>query len=559
MESTPKTRPINIKCDPMKPNSAWNWLERWMSVSSAEPTPKPELITEQPERVKNENLASPVETRVPSEGFYELADSKSNTTEIVIPSENEENLIPYDVDNFEFHVCHPTSFPAGDNLEQPLPAKITTSDAKEDSININSLPSQPMQSGVTSQMVLNSLSCEPEIEGEQPDQPKRSMKRLASEQLETDGKKFVYGSRKASNPTCTAVQTKFEELSSTTNSSKSFISLSQDGGVESNMDMVSPGIDTVTRTKELNMEENLPPHNLRVQYGGSECGTELSVTSTLDSPDRSVVGGAEYEHEAKVSEEEICNPIRTKDDDVETKDASIDSVTILSHSVVEQPEKLDGAEGESVNPIVMADMPQVELKPEGSASDVQRERESETGGLAYRSSPEASPRSHMTVPESQGTPASQLSVKAKRNRTDKSSSNQKRKSLSAGKRSPSNPNHDSGARNSVEQLPKDQKNGKRRNSFGSTRPDHTDEEPRDSSSSNSLPHFMQATESARAKITANSSPRSSPDVQDRDFIKKRHSLPGANGRQGSPRVQQSTSQARQGGKGNGGHVVHGIL
>ncbi|CAN0906405.1 Protein IQ-DOMAIN 32 [Linum grandiflorum] len=48
---------------------------------------------------------------------------------------------------------------------------------------------------------------------------------------------------------------------------------------------------------------------------------------------------------------------------------------------------------------------------------------------------------------------------------------------------------------------------------------------------------MQATESARAKLqAANSSRRSSPDVSDREYIKTRRSLPGANGRQGSPRI-----------------------
>ncbi|KAI7979390.1 Protein IQ-DOMAIN 32, partial [Camellia lanceoleosa] len=67
-------------------------------------------------------------------------------------------------------------------------------------------------------------------------------------------------------------------------------------------------------------------------------------------------------------------------------------------------------------------------------------------------------------------------------------------------------------------------------------------EPRDSNSSNSLPSYMQVTESARAKALVTSSPRSSPDVQDKDiYIKKRHSLPASNGRQGSPRIQQSMS------------------
>ncbi|GMQ03555.1 hypothetical protein CsSME_00049312 [Camellia sinensis var. sinensis] len=69
---------------------------------------------------------------------------------------------------------------------------------------------------------------------------------------------------------------------------------------------------------------------------------------------------------------------------------------------------------------------------------------------------------------------------------------------------------------------------------------------------------MQVTESARAKALATSTPRSSPNVQDKDiYIKKRHSLPASNGRHGSPRIQRSTSQAQQGAKGNG--HLHGIF
>lgn len=55
---------------------------------------------------------------------------------------------------------------------------------------------------------------------------------------------------------------------------------------------------------------------------------------------------------------------------------------------------------------------------------------------------------------------------------------------------------------SREQFPKDQLNGKRRNSLGSLKPDHTDQETiRDNSSSNNfLPRFMQTAQSAKAKI-----------------------------------------------------------
>jgi hypothetical protein len=476
--------------------------------------------------------------------------------EIVLPSESEENMIKSDVSDFKFQVCHPNSPLAGDILEQPQPEMIGKSDAEETSITINSLPNQTVESEVNYKTVTDSLPCKQELEGEQPDQPKRSMKREAAEQLDTEEKEFVYGSMKASNPAFIASQTKFEGLGSTASLNRSSSSSHEDSGIESNTDI--SGIDTESRTKELDMTENSVSHISRVQYGGSECGTELSVTSTLDSPDAFEVGAAELEHEAKVSEEETCNPNRAKDQDIKDKDSSKDPVSNLSH--MNQPEKLEVVKGESANTIVVADSTQEEMNPERSVSDVQRELNSETGGLAYRSSPEASPRSLLTVPDSQGTPSSQLSVKAKKSRADRSSSSQKHKSSSASKRSPSNPNHDSAARSSVEQLSKDQKNGKRHNSFGSPKPDSTDQEPRDSSNSSpSLPRFMKATESARAKVNAISSPRSSPDVQDRDFIKKRQSLPGANGRHGSPRIQRSTSQAQHGAKGNGSHVVHGML
>lgn len=554
MESTPKTRPIHIKCDSSKPNSAWNWLERWMSVSSAEPTSQPKLMTEQQfERETSGNVTAEVEATVPSEGFCELEDSKSNIQETNLSSEAEDNLVTCNVDDFKFQEHHVTSSLVGDNSEQPQLEKTCASDAKDPSIDINSLPNQATESAVNSQV---EISLKAEIECDQTDQRKRSMKRYASEQLETEGKKFVFGSRKV-NPAFIAAQSKFEELSSTANSNRSLNSSYQDGGVESNTDTISSGTDTVMRTKALNMVENSVPNYLRSQYGGSECGTELSITSTLDSPDVFEVSGAGCEHEANSTGKE--NPSSTEDIVVEVKNVSTDLVSNLSDCIMIQPEQLDVVRGEAVDSIVAEDPLRVELKPERSASEVQRELDSETGGPTYRSSPEASPRSHITVPDSQGTPSSKVSLKAKRNKADKSASNQKRKSVSASKQSPSNPNLDSGARSSMEQLPKDERNGKRRNSFGSAKPEPSDQEPRDSSSSSSLPHFMQATESARAKIQANNSPRSSPDVQDRDYIKKRHSLPGANGRQGSPRIQRPICQAQPGAKGNGSHVIHGIL
>lgn len=546
MESTPKNKPIHIKCDPAKQDSAWNWLERWMPVSSAKQTLEPGSKIEHSENGKNENFASPVETKIPSEVLCDSADSKSRIRETDVLSKIEENLITHDADKFNFQQSQPTS--VGDDLELSEPENNGTSDVNKISIETDSHQSQIVQSDAPSQQELKSLSNKPEMESELP---KRSMKRFASEDLETEGKKFVFGSRKASNPAFVVAHSKFEELSSSANSGKSISSQHQDVSVDSNANNISSGADSLTRTKNLSIGENSVS---RIQYGGSECGTELSISSTLDSPDRYEAGNTEHEHSAKVSENEICDPKSLNNPDVKASDASTIPTCDASHSIVGQPEKVDDVRNESVNSLVVIDAA-AQQKPDNSAPDFHKEPDLQTGHQmyrSYRSSPEASPRSHITVPESQGTPSSQVSVKAKNNRSDKSGSYRKRKPLSASKGSPSNPSQNSGARSSTEQLPKDQKNGKRRSSFGSSRTDNIDQEPGDNSSSSSLPHFMQATESARAKIQANNSPRSSPDVQDRDtYIKKRHSLPVANGRHGSPRIQRSLSQAQQGAKGNG--------
>ncbi|XP_068341267.1 protein IQ-DOMAIN 32 isoform X3 [Pyrus communis] len=476
LESSPKTKPLHVKCDSSKPGSTWQWMERWTSLSSA--------------------------------SMVDIVES--------------EKAVPA----MEKQASH-------SNIEQPQLQNISISDVKEITEETNYLPNQSMQSKADSQVELKSISGKPVTETEQP---KRSMKRLASEDLETDGKKSVFGSRKVSNPAFIAAQSKFEVLSSTANSGRSISPSHQDDAVsELQRNAFSSAVDAEIR-KELNGAENPVTHVSSVQVGGSECGTEISISSTLDSPDRSDVGATEHEHGPKANS--------TENADVQAKDLPTIPVSNLSDPVLDQPEKV--VNGEIENSVVAVDSHQTESQPERTTSDLQREQYTEAGIEAYASSPEGSPRSHLTVPESQGTPSSLLSVKAKRGKAEKSGSNQKRKSASAGKKSPSNPNHDSGSS-------KDQKNGKRRNSFGSAKPaaDNIDQEPRDSSSNCSIPHFMQATESARAKLQANLSPRSSPDMQDRDiYVKKRHSLPGTNGRQGSPRIQRSMSQAQPGAKTN---------
>ncbi|KAJ7957845.1 Protein IQ-DOMAIN 32 [Quillaja saponaria] len=553
LESTPKSKSIHVKCDPSKADSAWKWLERWMAVSSLDIAESKEAESMAEQQDDKDKISAPREEAViQSEVFQQSAGSKPMVSESVLPSENEDHLITH-ADNFNLQACQSTSSMVQDTLEQPLSEKIITDDANLTSVELISCQNQNMASEAN--LEFTSLPEKPEVEIEHP---KRSMKRFASDELETEGKKSVYGSRKSSNPAFIAAQSKFEELTSPANSCRSSSLSYQDAGVESQSDSFSFGADSAIRTKELSSAENSSPYTSTVKVGGSECGTELSISSTLDSPDRSEVGAIRNDHEEKVSAEGTRNHDSMENLDVETKLQCSIPVSNSSNSALNQPGTPDDVSFELVNSGGDVDSKQPEPKTEDNASDLQRELDSETVYQELRLSPEASPRSHITVTESQGTPSSQVSVKPKGKKTNKTGSNSKYSSLSAGKKSPSNAYYDSGSRGSSEQLHKDQKSGKRRSSIGLAKPDSIDQEPRDSSSNtDSLPRFMQATESARAKIGANNSPKSSPDVKEREFyIKKRHSLPGATGRQGSPRILLSMSQAQQGAKGNGSLPPH---
>ncbi|XP_031404722.1 protein IQ-DOMAIN 32 isoform X2 [Punica granatum] len=543
LESTPREKPINIKCDMSKSNSAWTWLERWMSVYSAEPSPNNDL-TPVPSNSENtsskseseNSLASQAETENPPEVCSEPADSVASKNVAARTLESDDNLITHDEDKIKFEECQSAASVVQEITAPPVVEEITEPEHPQ-SGEVGAYSEKEIPSTESSGAEKHTPHGKPEMETEQP---KRSMKRSATEELETEGKKSVFGSKKATNPAFIAAQSKFEVLTSTAISSGS---INMSG--ESKLETAVLQEDSVTETKEFSLADNSANHQMRTQVGGSECGTELSISSTLDSPDRYDAGTMELENNAKGPEEESCSSTGFKDQKVEAASTSI------LDSTSDHPEKNnDDVTGETANSIKASEAVQEETI---TSPDLQREVYNETARQAHNGSPEASPWSHITVPESQGTPASQVSVNTKGSKVEKTGSNSihKRKSLS--KKSPSSPYNDSGASSKNKQSGKDQKSSKRRSSFGSAKAENADQEPRDSSSSNSLPHFMQATESARAKVNANNSPRSSPDVSDREvFVKKRHSLPGSNGRQGSPRIQRSTSQAQQGGQVNGG-------
>ncbi|KAL0557899.1 hypothetical protein IC582_006452 [Cucumis melo] len=565
LESTPRNKPIKIKCVPSKNDSAWKWLERWMAVSSldvleakneelvpdqmekeTEEPKKEELEESDAEQLKREIEESHFEDRIDYNPLSETEDLNSGTIKSVSPCESED-LNTYNANNLQSQTsCSPSSL-QNDNLEQPRPETAKISETEETSTKVSSVQHENIQTDdVGVQTESNSSSEKPQIEIEQVN----PLKRLAPEQLENEGKKF--GSRKANNPSFINAQAKFEQLSSATDLIGSISSMHQDDRIEPHSETVSSALDTVPRTKETSAVENIiTPASRIAQVSGSECGTELSISSTLDSPDISE-GGIADPHPNDVSKKVVQDPSSDLSVEVETK-ASTTPMQNDIQLLLDQPEEeASESNGHSITSVPVVDSSPSESKLGRSSSDQKREQQeagSHHDNQTYKSSPEASPRSHLTVPESQGTPSSQVSTKAKRDKTDKTASFQKQKSTSAVKKSPSSLNRNSASRSSTDNSYKDQKTGKRRNSF-ETRQENVEKELKESSSSSSLPHFMQATESARAKAHSTNSPRSSPDVQDGEiYLKKRHSLP-ADGRQGSPRVQQPTSRTQQGAKGN---------
>ncbi|KAJ0654924.1 putative IQ motif, EF-hand binding protein [Helianthus annuus] len=335
----------------------------------------------------------------------------------------------------------------------------------------------------------------PELGPEKPvldvEQPKRPSKRAATEQADSEERKSVFGSRKPSNSAFIAAHSRFEELTSTNKSLTSINSSNQEHMVE------SPAV------KSVSVESVGPPVYKSIKLGhsrngGSECGTELSVTSMLDSPDPSEIGNTECNKEVKVVGTELTR-----------------SISNLSENF------------------------------DCNTSNEHIELELETGRQMYKSSsmhkevesPETSTKGHVTASEHVVTPSSQISD----NKRSKKVRIQKPKPWSNTKRST--------VRNSLDHLPKEAKPTNRRDSLGSQSSEQpVDQEPRDSCSSNSIPSYMQITESAKAKALANNSPSSSPDVQSKEaYLKKRHSLPGSvSGRHGSPRLKRTPQQTTKG-------------
>ncbi|KAF9614320.1 hypothetical protein IFM89_018073 [Coptis chinensis] len=148
-------------------------------------------------------------------------------------------MISYDGDNFKFHASHQSSSSKIDVMHKPSVGDVDFKKTQNVSPTVDTSRME-MQLEATSQTLPQNSEAHVEM-------------------------------TKAS---------KFEELSSFATSGR-LNNSSQVVGVESKLDNVSSIADSGTWKKEISPVENSVSHEPRFHIGGSDCGTELSITSTL--------------------------------------------------------------------------------------------------------------------------------------------------------------------------------------------------------------------------------------------------------------------------------------
>lgn len=351
----------------------------------------------------------------------------------------------------------------------------------------------PLISVPASDFEFNSDSNKPDYSAESH---KNSTEKEARVTPEMEVGQIAFESRKSRNSGFAAVQAKFEELTASSSSNR------------------SPGI-TFRDTKN-------DPKSTHV---GSKMEEVKKITTVV--PDRL---------EAELSE--ITSEIRIRASK-ETDDLSCVPDAVRQQVITKSQE--NAARTANFDPPVQMDQKsELNMQMVGSTK----------GQLVHKSSQEGSPISHITVPESDG---SSSNLKSMNTKAENSTPIMKKRPQLVIDISPANSKNYSGEQTSGEHL-KSTKTSKRRNSFSMVKTDHEHQ----ASCINLLPSYMKPTESARAKVSTSLSQKSSSDVHEKDVhIKKRHSLPSGEVKQGSsPRMQRSTSQVQQNLKGNGIHSPH---
>lgn len=553
LESAPKSKPVHISCDPLRYDSSWQWLERWMAVTSSKSGQQQELDSSLGYQEEKENInSSHAELDVfPVLGASTLSGPKLSAKDSTAASgEGDSKTGSY----VKFESQAPSI--VADQCLNFLEEHEKEHSQGEDDICMNAKNFGQTVAGVENPDtgLQFERSDYPNYTDSEVDNLTSTTKTAASDLLETEGKKFDLWSRKSRNPAFAAAQAKFEELSTASKASRS-VSISQDAAPESKANHSQ--IVSVAKNKDFSSIEKSTAQNLVIQVAPSECGTEISISSTLDSPDRSETDGGEIVLEIDTPRGGTHN-VDSGASDVFDLDNMKTEAQILSAASVEfKGQRLAADEENTANYVtavgpVNMDQPPVKTISNGNCNQHENLKEQ-----AYRSSPERSPGNDAPASESHDTPSSQVSIQSRTSKSQNNNPVRKPKPKSGNKSLSSNGKIDSDERSSSEHLPKEEKNANRRSSFGIAKLDLCDNEPR-RSSSNSVPSYMQATESAKAKAHGSVSLKSSPDVHDiENHTKKRHSLPMVDEKQGSfPRVQRSVSQTQQSSKRTNSHSPH---
>ncbi|XP_020587451.1 protein IQ-DOMAIN 32-like [Phalaenopsis equestris] len=531
LESTPKAKSIRISCDPLRPDSGWNWLERWMALTSMD---QQKLILN-PEDLKNNMAFDPADYEV-DDGVHVIphhasSDSLAAGNSLEVPVV-EDDLITKSSRSPELSApaCVSDQLPPvqDSELQSPVHETVATENHHDQS--------KREAKEISMENIDASLHFEHDGNLSKTDNTEDNLKKSARNELisaeKYEGDKGLNGPRKSKNPAFAAVQAKFEELSSASDSNIYFnyvssMVVSVSKSPYSQVDFISKE-DSERKSiysingEEVNLHEKLSSHSPKSQGAASGYATGISVDRPKDSvtenfPEQTIFD--EINHGALSD----TNGLQKFDEiKAETKNDSPKLVTV-------QPQEKESSKNAAVH-------------VDENAEDI----------YADKPSPYETPRSHTVVEASAATLSSPKSLIVRTAKSEDNSPARKIKSQLAVKNSPtrsvkSSPTHswnDSDARRGTKDL-------KRPNSSGSDRTFHVDHEGRNSSKS--LPSYMQLTESAKAKINTNFSHKSSVGLHHKDnLIKKRHSLPIGNEKQSfSPRMQSPKSQTSQDLKGSG--------
>ncbi|KAH0465297.1 hypothetical protein IEQ34_005400 [Dendrobium chrysotoxum] len=536
LKSTPRAKSMSISCDPLRPDSSWNWLERWMALTSID---RQKFVLNQDnleENMKNDLAAYDVNVGLHVISQHALPDSELAVNSPEVP-EVEGNLITKSSKTELLVIASVSDQLATPVQDNELHSHVQETDAMENDKDWSKREAKVISEG----------SLQLKLDGNpiKPNSNEDNFKNGARNEIdvaEENGGKVVNAFRKSKNPTFVAVQAKFEELSSATDSNRLMDYASSDAvnvskSAQSQVVFISKELNERKSVysmvdKDVNLNEKLSSYSPKDQVAASAYETEIYVSS-LDISEDSL---AKIAPELRTSDELNHGVVTFANGSVKFDEIKAETKNYLSNLVAALPRKTEESSKNVAISVSSVEVVQVEEDCEDTYVD--------------KPSPYRSPKSHTVVEVSPATPSNQISLHVRTDKAEDNSPARRKKSQLAVENSPTHLRNDSDARSSGEHLRKGIKYVKRPNSSGSDRSNHCHHEDR--SSSNSLPSYMQLTESAKAKINTSSSQKSSSSLHHKDnLIKKRHSFPIGNEKQSlSPRMHSPKSQTPQDLKGS---------